>query len=332
MVGEQGSSPGARHLSFESIDTYWAADVPVEIPVPGEPSCRLRLDPRHDEISLVTPLAGAEPDVSRMRNFKVTLFRQDEATWAELRIVAAQSLHAAYGLLASIADRVQLRRERLAVAVSRAIAEHRGLLAGRPGMAEEQEIGLYGELLVLESLLRDGDPDRAVGAWIGPLHEEHDFAFEDARVEVKTTSTEHRIHLITGLRQLEPVEGIPLWLLSIQITRAGNGQGRTLAALIQDVRAVSGDRITELERLMAAAGWDDDLASVLSTVWTPRNAPLCYRVDESFPALTEQRLIQTVPQPAYLSDITYRVDVTHLAAIEPPDPIKPFVLEVDTGR
>jgi hypothetical protein len=324
MADTQHTAPGPRHLSFESLDTYWAARVPVEVPVLGQPICRLQLDPRHGELRLLTPFVGAEPNVSRLRNIELNTFVEDDEDWAEVRIKVAGSPHGAYSILTGIADRLQLEGEQLAVAVPRAIAEHRGLLAGRVGLSEDQEIGLYGELLLLDSLLVLDGKRRAVGAWTGPLSEEHDFAFDDVHVEVKTTTAERRRHLIGGLQQLKPVRDFPLWLLSIQITRSGTA-GRTLTDLVQDVRAHAGDVVVDVDDRLAAAGWEDDAGDLFRTVWALRSTPRCYRVDDSFPALTEDRLAQVVPRASLVSDVSYRVDVTDLDCAVGPPPIAAFL-------
>jgi hypothetical protein len=317
--------PGPRHLTFENLDTYWAARLPVEIPVPGEPVCRLRLDPGHDEISLLTPLIGVAPDLSRFRNIELDTFTQDAESWVELRVKPVGALHAAYGLFTSITDRIQLMSESLAVAVARSIAGHRLVLAGRFGLSEEQEIGLYGELLVVESLLQRRDRAQAIATWHGPLSEEHDFTFLDGHVEVKTTTGERRRHLIGALGQLEPIRGIPLWLLSIQITRSSGADGRTLTQLVRDVRRLADDLVVQLDDQLAAAGWDDDLHDLFTTVWAQRSIPRCYRVDESFPALTGARLAQVVPHLGLVSDVLYRVDVTDLEHSTAPRALAFFV-------
>jgi hypothetical protein len=329
MADAATSAPGPRHLNLENLDKYWSAGVPVEVPIGGEPECRLRLDPRRDEMCLLTPLAGAEPDVSRLRNIELNTFVVDDESWGEVRINIAGSPHGAYIILSSIADRIQVKGESLAVAVPRAIAEHRGLLAGRVGLSEEQEIGLYGELLLLEAFLWSADKRRALSAWAGPLSEEHDFVLDDIHVEVKTTSAERRRHLIGTLQQLKPVREVPLWLLSIQITRSSGAGGRTLAQLVQDVRAQAGEAVIDLDDRLAAAGWDDDACDLFTTVWALRSTPRCYRVDDAFPALTHDRLAEVVPRVTHVSDVSYRVDVTDLDDADAPAALAAFVTTED---
>ena len=318
-------TPGLRHLNFDTLDTYWVSAVPIEIPTQGHPVCRLRLDPPRGEVSLLVPLVGVEPNLSHLRNIEVHAFVEDDLSWAELRIEVAGSLHSAYGILASVADRMQLDGESLAVAVPRAIAEHRYVVAGRVALSAEQEIGLYGELLLLESLMRSGSVKARIEGWAGPLSEEHDFVLGGFDVEVKTTSSERRSHFIGNLHQLVPLQGVPLWLVSIQITRSVGGVGRTLTELIADVRAQAGSSVVDLDNRLISAHWDDSARDLFTTPWTLRSTPRSYRVDHAFPALTADRLLQAVPRSSFLSDVSYRLDVTDLEPEQAPSPVTSFV-------
>ena len=328
--GAGAPAPGPRHLSFESLETYWASGIPVEIPVPGEPACQLRLDPRHKQMSLLVPLTGPEPNLAHLRSIELNAFVDDDESWSELRITVSGSLHAAFGILVSVADRLQLGGESLAVAVPRAIADHRGILAGRIGLSPEQEVGLYGELLLLESLMASGGPKQGVNAWVGPLSEEHDFVLSGFDVEVKTTSGERRKHVINNLQQLNPLPDVPLWLLSIQITRTASTGGRTLTALVHDVRAMAAELVVDVNHRLTSAGWNDEDGELFTTVWTLRSDPRSYRVDSTFPALTADRLLQAVPRASLLSDVSYRVDVTDLNAEQAPSPVAQFLTKDET--
>src|SRR4051794_30535483 len=84
MTDEDAAAVDARHLTLRNVDKFWANGVAVEIPMPGTPVCRLRIDPGHDEMSLVTPLEGPEPDIARYRNIEVQVFADGEDDWAEI--------------------------------------------------------------------------------------------------------------------------------------------------------------------------------------------------------------------------------------------------------
>src|SRR5439155_9457885 len=62
--------------------------------------------------------------------------------------------------------------------------------SGPQPLGDEEQLGLYGELLFLEELItRNIQPASAVDAWKGPLKDPHDFHLGSVHVEVKTTAS-----------------------------------------------------------------------------------------------------------------------------------------------
>ena len=301
----------ARHFSLANIDAFWAAGNPVVLPIVGTPSCTLDIHPANGAITLTTPFTPPEPDVAKLRKITFKPVASDDGDMAELTVFVDDNLHGAYGLLTSIADEVQIEGEPLAAAVASAIQRHRGMFAGKAGLSQEKEVGLFGELLVLEYLINKIGAGPAVGAWQGPLSEEHDFVFSEVHLEVKTTSGEQRRHMMHGFTQLVPLRGVPLSLVSIQLTRSNVESGRNLSQLVWQIRAKSGGHRPKVDDALEAFGWKDDDAEVYSTFWAKRNEPRAYDVGERFPALTLARLTQAVPNIGAVSDLSYRVDVTH---------------------
>ena len=72
-----------------------------------------------------------------------------------------------------------------------------------------QQMGLFGELLILEDIFLENLPAReAVSSWTGPLGHEQDFGYGNSLVEVKTTrSTKDREIRISSFAQLDNVSG-----------------------------------------------------------------------------------------------------------------------------
>lgn len=82
-------------------------------------------------------------------------------------------------------------------------------------MSDEGELGLFGELVVLDALLEAGvsAPD-AVACWQGPFDGLHDFAFEGGSIEVKTTQASTGFPVrISSLEQLDEAI-VPLLFLA----------------------------------------------------------------------------------------------------------------------
>lgn len=301
----------ARHYSLANVDAFWVAGNPVVLPISGAPTCTLDIHPANGAITLTTPFAPPEPDVAKWRNITFKPVASENGDMAELTVLVDGNLHAAYGLLTSIADGLQLEGEPLAAAVASAIQSHRGIFAGKAGLSQDKEVGLFGELLVLEYLINKTGAGPAVGAWQGPLSEEHDFVFGDVHLEVKTTTGEQRRHMMHGFTQLLPLRDTPLSLVSIQLTRTNIDGGRTLSQLVSQIRAKSGGHRPKVDNALEAVGWRDEDAELYVTFWTKRNEPRAYNVDDHFPALTLERLGNSVPNVRVVSDLSYRVDVTH---------------------
>ena len=230
------SPDDARHLTFTTLDELWNNGAPMVLPIQGKPACRLQLDPKNSIITLVTLYETPEPDVAKLKNVGFSAVSAGEDELAELTVRVEGSVHGAYGLLATIADELQIEKMPLAAAVAAGVARHRDIFASRGAMTTEKEVGLLGELLFLEFLIHQIGAGPAISAWQGPLSEEHDFTFDSVHVEVKSTSSERRRHIINGLDQLVPLRGVPLSLLSIQFTRTSPTGGRTLPQVGQPGR------------------------------------------------------------------------------------------------
>lgn len=315
----------ARHYTLANLDRFWASGNPVVLPIAGTPSCSLDVDPGRSTITLSTPFTPPEPDLARWRNITFRPASSNRGEVAEITVTVDNNLHAAYGLLTSVADQLQLQNEPLASAVALAVTQHRQMFAANAALSVDKEIGLFGELLVLQFLITQFGPGPAATAWQGPLSEEHDFVLDDIHLEVKTTSGERRQHVMHGFTQLVPVRGVPLSVVSIQLTRSGPGGGRRLTELISEIRAQSGGHRPDIDARLEAVGWDDDTAELYATAWTLRSQPCAYDVDDRFPAMTLARLSQVVPNLKVVSDLSYRVDLTTFEPCPLPGPLAGLV-------
>ncbi|OBK39029.1 hypothetical protein A5659_13355 [Mycobacterium sp. 1165196.3] len=295
------------------------------LPIKGDPTCRLQLDPKNSLITLVAPYAIPEPDVAKLKNIHFKAVVEGDTELAELTVRVQGNAHGAYGLLATIADELQLEKLPLAAAVAAAVARHRNVLASRGGLTTEKEVGLFGELLLLEFLIHEIGAGPAIAAWQGPFSEEHDFAFDAVHIEVKTTTSERRKHMINGLAQLVPLRNVPLSLLSIQLTRSSPDVGRTLPQIVAQVRTTAGGYQVAIDESLDALGWQDEDADLYLTFWVLRSEPRAYEVTADFPAMTPALLAPVVPNFGLLSEVSYKVDVTDLDHERLPDPIGGFV-------
>jgi len=325
-----GDGTDIARLTPESLDEYFKAGVPTTHVLAVEPRCELLINPGGEVYELLTPVVGPEPEILGLQRVTVDTVALEDGPWYRLRIDAHDLRHEAYGLIVAI---VQAMRggASFATATGAALSNLRAILSARRRLSPDQQIGLLGELLVVQRLLPAHGENDVVDWWLGPLAEQHDFAFPEYDVEVKTTTAERRIHVIHGTGQLQPNPGRPLWLLSIQITRAGGARGLSLTGLVDDVRGrLTAHRERFLEHLVAT-GWRDDDADLYRDQYLLRSAPLAYPVDDDFPALTDERLAAAVPHPDLVSGVSYRVDVTSRTAGLPGGPLDLLLLNADGG-
>lgn len=310
-------------LSQESLDEYFATGVPSQHLQCTDPEVVLTIDPAAERFTLRTPTDGSVPDLRELRHVSVDVENhEDGTTWSLVHIDTLDMRYEAYGVTMSVVDALRGGAS-FAGAVNAAVANLRNLLASRTRLSEEQQRGLLGELLLLERLLQEHGP-AALEWWLGPAAEQHDFACPSYDLEVKTTSAEKRRHTISGVDQLKPNPGRPLWLVSIQVTRAGGAEGRTLAELVARVRSLApGD-----DRLVAAlheVGWRDEDADLYTRGHLLRSTPRAYLVDDGFPAITSERIRSAVPHPELISDIVYRVDVSNRTPGDPGPELHSFL-------
>lgn len=325
------TTPADQLLSPDTLETYFRSGTATTHRVNDSPEIHITIDGPGQKVSILTPRNGMVLDTAQLRRVTTGIDVRGGVEWVRLTLDARGMYAEAYGLAISM---VQTMRggATFAAASSAAMTNMKALLANRPQISEEKQIGLFGELLLFCRLLDAFDEFTVLDWWLGPLAEERDYAFPTFDAEVKTTLRESRAHVIHGAGQLEPSPGRALWLVSVQVTRAGgdpNGIG--LPGLVNEIRQrLTGTRERFVSHL-TSQGWDDDDSLMYPTKYVLRSMPAAYLVDDEFPAVTPDRLRATVPHSELVSDVTYRVDLTGREAGSPGEPLDKFV-EVPTNQ
>jgi hypothetical protein len=313
-----------RHLSPQGFAEYLSVDVPVVLPLAGTPPVAIFIDPGRRRIGLRTPIAtDAAAPPSPLENLHLAVVNADGVRQLEIASLEPELFADVYPMLCAVADRIQLEQAAPLAALEATLEIWGRLLARRVRLSQDQEVGLVGELLLLRALVEACGAADAVGAWRGPLAEEHDFGLPELDLEVKTTTGERRRHWITNLTQLVPSPSRALWLLSIQITRAGAGHGQTLAELVDAVRSLLGDDVVRarFEQVLRSLNWKDEQRDLYQQRWQLRSRPRALAVDGSFPALTSAALLGLGLGPAELTQVRYELDLTDRPSTDPPEPL-----------
>jgi hypothetical protein len=325
------SEPSSRHISPQTLDDYVAAGVAASIPITGEPDAVLTVDSPNQTLRLEISWDGEQPPaISDYVHISTDVRFRQGRNWATIAVHGTRFFAEGYPLLRSVADLVQLETATFATAVERSLASYHDLLAATGQMPVREEIGLYGEVLVISHLISTIGPAAALNAWRGgDQTEEHDLGLADDDVEIKTTTAESRRHWISTLDQLKPTVGRRLWLLSIQLTGAGASDAERLPDVIARVEAQLpvGLRSTFQSRLARSPyrpGQPHDSFRLLRL----RSAPACFLVDGDFPRIDHDILLAGGATVAAIDDVNYVIRLDgRTPAADPPAPLRDLGLE-----
>lgn len=178
----------------------------------------------------------------------------------------------------------------------------------RKGIAHlsvEEEIGLFGELVFLESLIaNDLRPLVAMEAWDGPSRGAHDFVLGTGAVEVKSSLAQNRfLATISSLEQLDDTLRKPLFISKQRLIQTA--AGRTLAemALFIDANLNVDPEAQEMFRdKLLAAGY----LSIHEKEYQRRfevSSSFIVQIDENFPRITRASAPEGIISASYDLDL-----------------------------
>ncbi|MBK9246084.1 MAG: PD-(D/E)XK motif protein [Burkholderiales bacterium] len=176
---------------------------------------------------------------------------------------------------------------------------------GVTALGPEAEIGLFGELALLHSLIDTGLPAaRAIESWVGPFDGVQDFELGAGALEVKTTLSHAGFPARIGsLEQLDDSVRQPLFVVAIRLRQTADGQN--LPGIVGTLQAeIKGS--PEAERLLAdrllAAGYFDAHADHYPRRFVVVNVRVL-EVADGFPRLTYGRVPTGILKAAYEVDL-----------------------------
>jgi hypothetical protein len=320
-----------RHLEWRHFRELIDQGIPAVQPVSGTPEVMVFVDEGGSRIGLRTPAsAGYQVDPSPLAEIHIGLVTVSGKTLVEVTTRAAGLFAEFYALLEELADRLQLQGQSAEVAFKGTLANWKALLRPADRMSDEHQVGLFGELLVLDRIVATYGPD-AIHAWTGPVGEQHDFRLANNELEVKTTNSRKRVHMISSLEQLEPSPGRQLHMISIQVEPAGNEAGSTLPEMVDRVRAMvpgpSQARDTLDSSLLVGWRFSDVHAPFYGQRLQLRAPVVLVPITQDFPRLIRS-VVATLPQSERLSNFHYQVNVEGLGY---PDGTSEFLSVLPAG-
>jgi len=169
----------------------------------------------------------------------------------------------------------------------------------------ESELGLAGELVVLEGLLDAGvAPVQAVDAWQGPSGGLQDFLTDRYGLEVKTTLSVNGFPArISSLEQLDETQGRLVLLAAVRLCLQADG--RTLPEIVVSLRARLADAAVAqsvMELQLLKGGYLDTVAAEYVRRFDLVNIRV-FPVEEDFPRLARSMIRTEVRAAEYELDL-----------------------------
>lgn len=228
------------------------------------------------------------PELSKLASITIRTIARDGREFVEVGTVA-RSLHRQFFHFAhAVIERVVSEELPPIAAVSLELKCFADLLEQQPLLGTERQVGLIGELLLLERLVKKLGIV-ALDSWVGHTGEPHDFRLANLEFEVKTTVSSRRVHTIHGHEQLLPSAGCNLFILSVMLGPAGTSQGFSLAekvtGLLEFFAAVP-DRLSQFAAAIKDCGFHDDHRAHYTRRFVLRRPLALVPVDDRFPAIS----------------------------------------------
>lgn len=255
------------------------------------------------------------PELSKLAFISTRTFNNLGSCFLEVATARASIHRQFYNFAVAVAERIVTEKRPASEAIGLELQCFADLLEEKALLGIERQLGLIGELMFLERLVKKSGLD-ALDSWLGPIGEPHDFRIQAHEFEVKTTVSTHRIHTIHGMEQLIPSEGCSLHLISLLLGPAGASDGLSLAEMVErlDVEfATSSSRHAQYTTALAATGFKVVDGEHYSRRFALRRPMGLVRVDSTFPSINRvsiQRLLG--PLASRVEALQYDVSVEGL--------------------
>lgn len=193
----------------------------------------------------------------------------------------------------------------LASLIGRVKAWQEFMRKGGQPLGPESEIGLFGELSLLQSLLAmNMAPAELCEAWQGPLNGLRDFELGTGGIEVKSTisSIGFPAH-ITSLEQLDDTERQPLFVAAVRLKQTASGQNLpdSIRAAMNVVASDAEAKRLFDERLIAVGYRHSDADQYVRKFEIVETR--IFRVGHEFPRLTPNSVPYGVVRASYNLDL-----------------------------
>lgn len=172
----------------------------------------------------------------------------------------------------------------------------------RRPLSPEKQLGLMGELWLLQHLMQTSLGAAAVDCWQGPLHAAQDFHVASGALEVKSSITGSAfLAKINSIEQLD-TEKAPMFLAALRFEVTNDGTDLVgMVALLRDQMAQAG-LLRVFDALLLVAGYQDEHAEHYGRKLLLSDAR-AFAIGEDFPCLRRSSIPVQVRKALYSLDI-----------------------------
>ena len=287
-------------------------------PIRGIADCAIAFDFEYENLSVEIPVSSIDLPKVQPRSLRLRIAIKNGLQKLVISCDSKDLFRSFYDFMHEVLELVHSGSHSPKEAVEASWLIWGQLIERESSLSREKQIGLLGELWLLERLAFLRGWEFSLDAWHKTSVSEHDFCLLSRDIEVKTCTSEARSHLIGSLTQLQPSADRDLYLLSIQLTNASMMafDSYSLASKVRMVEEAIGlDRkwLSQFRSRLESAGWDVSHTEYYDSSFIMRSKSRLIRVDESCPSIVEGTLSGlSDAMRSRIASVGYRIDVTNL--------------------
>lgn len=280
--------------------------------------CRILVETTKEDLAQLNRLSSAGLIVESQ---PLTVEYHPPQEWIVVGCTAPAHLAAFTQIVQEISALVLKERCSVSVAINAVILKWRSFW-GRPAgsvLTEDQQLGLAGELMVLERLIKLRGPE-SVRCWMGPAGK-HDFEARNIHLEIKTTLRGRHSHIINGIDQLEAPVGRRLILISI-LAAGSLSRGTSLVSSVAKIEKILSKAPADYHRfteMLFASGYRREHELQYAATQFAVSAERWMEVVPEFPRLSSKSL--RVGLSSRITEVRYRLDLEGLNSLAVPSKI-----------
>ncbi len=302
-----------KNPTWEELKQQFESNQKITNPMRGSRNLKLIAGPGN-QLELYIPTNGEDVEIElNIRAIETRTENTDNGEFFVLKVLNSQLLEFFFTFCCLLDDELTTSNKGLVKDILTVSKRWKDLVK-EVRTLKELEKGLLGELWFLDNLIDHLGPS-IIRDWRGSEGDRHDFRIQNNEFEIKTTSSDERIHYISSISQLEPSNECTLYLISIQIAPTKSGKNTlSVNKLISKIENKLGSQdYLSMFNLKLKEYINDDISVALKmkTSYVLSTEPMYMIVDDNFPRISKTEY-NNLKHSSRINDIKYRLNVEGL--------------------